>query len=199
MQKHLCRTLAHHMVYLGTRLNLPISSAMERFILDAADSMWNKEGHFIWNSNWETANAEYDTDNDDKQQEEPSIDQDYLELDIEKSPVYFTEAYYRGDGHGPQESDSSAAYGEFPFGYLPVPVIEDMQILEHLNHGAALNTPNLDIGVWGRTWQEQAPMRVSWVSEPELHFFRVHTYCRYTGKPGVLESLQRLVRNWLLV
>jgi hypothetical protein len=204
MQTHICRTLAHHMVYLGTRLNLPISSAMERFILDAAESMWNKEGHFIWKFNWETANAESDTDDGDKQQEEPSIDHDYLELDVEKWPVYFTEAYYSGDGRGPQESDSSAGFGEFPFSNLPV--IEDMRILEHLNHGAALNAPSLD--------KSTSQALVSSLLGPELaaagwflpaqgspHFVFQATCSSglIANKPHVLHSLQRFVPSWLLV
>jgi hypothetical protein len=34
MQEHLCRTLAHFVVLLGSKLGLPISVDAERFILD---------------------------------------------------------------------------------------------------------------------------------------------------------------------
>jgi hypothetical protein len=174
------------MVYLGTRLNLPISSAMEQFVLDAAESMWDKEGHFIWNFNWEAANAEYDTENDDKQQEEPSIDYDYLELNVEKWPVCFTEAYYSGDGHGPQKSDSSAGYGEFPFSYLPV--IEDVRILEHLNHGAALNAPSLDKGFWlGLTVQE--PEAGWFLPVHGFPHFRFHVCTCWSGQISAPDKL----------
>jgi hypothetical protein len=186
------------MVYLGTRLNFPISSAMEQFILDAAESMWNKEGHFIWNFNWEVANAEFDTDNDDKQQEELSIDLNYLELDAEKWPVYFTEAYYSGDGRGPQRSDSSAGYGEFPSSYLPV--IVDMRILEHLNHGAALNVPSLYEGPWFRS-STNPPSLPPNVPEPMGCSAFDPSWARhsYTDNLDIQHSFQRLEPNWLLV
>jgi hypothetical protein len=205
MQTHLCRTLAHHMVYLGTRLGLPISSAMERFILDAADSMWNKEGHFIWNFNWKTANAEYDTDDDDKPQWMPSIDHDHLELEVEKWPVCLTEAHYSGDGRGPQESDSSAGYGEFPFSYFPV--IEDMQIPEYLNHGAALNIPPLEISSMLAPDPEAERVRCAWKSL-ENHLRFSHATCFVIAscssascvtESDVRHPLQEVIRKWLLL
>jgi hypothetical protein len=48
MQEHLCRTLAHFVVLLGSKLGLPISADAERFILDAAHTRWQKEERFLW-------------------------------------------------------------------------------------------------------------------------------------------------------
>jgi len=48
MQDHLCQILAHYVVYLGSRLNLPIRSQVSRFILEAASARWYKEGNFKW-------------------------------------------------------------------------------------------------------------------------------------------------------
>jgi hypothetical protein len=135
---------------------------MERFILDTAELIWDKEGRFIW----KTASAEYDTDEDDEQQEEQSSHHNYLQLDIENWPVYLTEPYYSGDGHGPQKSESPCGYakGELPVSYLPV--IEDITILEHLNHDAALNVPSLDDGFWlqSKTKPPSLPLNIP---EPE--------------------------------
>jgi hypothetical protein len=190
---------------------------MEQFILDASESMWNKEGHFIWGFNWEAANAEFDTDNDDKQQEELSIGPNYLELDAEKWPVYFTETYYSGDGRGPQESDSSAGYGEFPFSYLPV--IEDTRILEHLNHGAALNAPSL--GRWHESICQFSSMlvpepetervRFPWdvpnmrFSDgkdfviPTCHSTRSVSHVSDVTESDILHPLQGILPTWLLL
>lgn len=48
MQSHLCQILAHYMVYIGSRLNLPIANDADRFILEAAPKRWHKEGIFRW-------------------------------------------------------------------------------------------------------------------------------------------------------
>jgi hypothetical protein len=182
---------------------------MEQFILDASELMWNKEGHFIWGFNWEAANAEFDTDNDDKQQEELSIDPNYLELDAEKWPVYFTEAYYSGDGRGPQGSDSSAGYGEFSFSYLPV--TEDTRILENLNHGAALNAFSLGKVLWHESICQISSMLVP---EPETESVLfpwdvpkdfVIPICRWTcseshvTESDILHPLQEVLPTWLLL
>jgi len=48
MQDHLCKILAHYIVYLGEQLKLPMASHVEQFILEAATARWNKEGNFEW-------------------------------------------------------------------------------------------------------------------------------------------------------
>jgi len=48
MQDHLCKILAHYVVYLGKQLKLPMTSHVEQFILEAAAARWNKEGNFEW-------------------------------------------------------------------------------------------------------------------------------------------------------
>ncbi|PMD33109.1 hypothetical protein L207DRAFT_639814 [Hyaloscypha variabilis F] len=47
MQHHLCRTLAHYIIYLSSKLGLPIASTKEKFILEFAHSLWNKESQYI--------------------------------------------------------------------------------------------------------------------------------------------------------
>ncbi|KAE9365634.1 hypothetical protein N431DRAFT_286554, partial [Stipitochalara longipes BDJ] len=53
MQHHLCRTLAHYTIYLASKLGLPISSTKEKFILEFAHSMWNKESQYVWTTRGE--------------------------------------------------------------------------------------------------------------------------------------------------
>jgi hypothetical protein len=48
MQDHLCQILVHFVVFLGSRLSLPIANTTERFILQGAASRWHKEGNFLW-------------------------------------------------------------------------------------------------------------------------------------------------------
>jgi hypothetical protein len=48
MQNHLCQILAHYVVYIGSRLHLPIANDADRFILEAAPKRWHKEGIFRW-------------------------------------------------------------------------------------------------------------------------------------------------------
>jgi len=50
MQDHLCQILAHYVIYLGSKLDLPISSDTERFILEAATRRWEKKGCFLWST-----------------------------------------------------------------------------------------------------------------------------------------------------
>jgi hypothetical protein len=50
MQNHLCQILAHYVVYIGTKLNLPIGNDTERFILEGAPRRWHKEGIFLWSN-----------------------------------------------------------------------------------------------------------------------------------------------------
>jgi hypothetical protein len=48
MQKHLCRTLAHYAIFIGSKLGLPFVGHVERFIIEAAHARWNREGRFSW-------------------------------------------------------------------------------------------------------------------------------------------------------
>jgi len=47
-QYHLCQILAHYVIYLGSRLKLPIANGADEFILKAAPARWHKEGSFQW-------------------------------------------------------------------------------------------------------------------------------------------------------
>ncbi|PQE25322.1 zn 2cys6 transcription factor protein [Rutstroemia sp. NJR-2017a BBW] len=49
-QEYLCKILAHYMVFLATKLRLPIAEATERQIMIAAHTRWEKEGTFSWGS-----------------------------------------------------------------------------------------------------------------------------------------------------
>jgi hypothetical protein len=169
---------------------------MERFILDAAESMWNKEGRFIW----KTTSAEYDADENDEQQEELPSHYNYLQLDVEKWPVYLTEPYYDGGSNSSQASGPFAGnvHREFPVGYLSV--VEEIRILEYLNYGAILNAPSLEdnFGFQCATQQPHLPLNVP---EPEAGWFlpaqgSLHfpTCCGY-----IQGTLQGVVPNWLLV
>jgi hypothetical protein len=40
MQEHLCRMLAHYVVYLGSKINLQIPGGTERRVLEAAHKRW---------------------------------------------------------------------------------------------------------------------------------------------------------------
>jgi hypothetical protein len=198
MQNHLCCALALHIVYLGNRLGFPISSTMERFILDAAESMWNKECRFIWT----TAIAEYDTDENDEQREE--LPSNWRSL--------FTCAYYGGDDYSSQASGPFAGdfHREFPVSNLPV--IEEIRILEYLKNSAILNAPSLEESLEFQcaTGQIHFPLNVP---EPETgwslpargapQFFNrancVSFAETYATKPNFLHSLHRVISNWLLV
>jgi hypothetical protein len=48
MQEHLCQFLAHYLVYIGSRLDLPILRNSERIIVDTAHHRWQKQGYFSW-------------------------------------------------------------------------------------------------------------------------------------------------------
>jgi hypothetical protein len=168
---------------------------MEQFILDTAQSMWNKEGHFIW----KTANVEHDANEEDEQPDEPSSNCDYLDLDVDKWPVYLTEAYYTSDGCGPQESGSSSsdAHWEFPASYLPV--VEDIRILAHLDHGEGLNTPHPEKGF---ACHNMPPLPLN-VPNPDLvcGFVApdITVYTLASCMQYVPQSPLALIRNWLLV
>jgi len=166
---------------------------MEQFILDTAESMWNKEGHF----SWKTTNVKHDANEEDEQPDEPSSNCDYLNLDVDKWPVYLTEAYYNGDSCGPQESGSFSddAHQEFPVSYLPV--IEDIGILAHMDHGEGLNTPYPEMGCEchsGTVWPS-LPLNVP---EPHLVTF---VSCDSASSEWQYVSPWPLafVPNWLLV
>jgi len=120
MQAHLCRTLAHHLIYLGTRLDLPISSTTERFILDMAPSMWNKEGRFVWKTDTILQNRE--REHTAEEEDVDGLQDEYLDLNfdlaVDNWPVYLTETYCShgstgfnpspGPNPSPQEQDFSS-------------------------------------------------------------------------------------------
>jgi hypothetical protein len=53
MQKHLCMTLAHFIVFIGSKLELPIHSTAERSFLNGAHVRWQKDGSFLWKLTWD--------------------------------------------------------------------------------------------------------------------------------------------------
>jgi hypothetical protein len=52
MQGHLCTTLAHFIVFIGSKLGLPIHSNAERSLLNGAHVQWQKDGSFLWKPTW---------------------------------------------------------------------------------------------------------------------------------------------------
>jgi hypothetical protein len=48
MQKHLCQILVHHLVYISSKLHLPIDHGTEKLILEGAPKRWHKSGVFRW-------------------------------------------------------------------------------------------------------------------------------------------------------
>ncbi len=48
MQEHLCQTLAHYLLYLGSKLGLSMRKDNERALIDAAPKRWERDGLFSW-------------------------------------------------------------------------------------------------------------------------------------------------------
>jgi hypothetical protein len=48
VQEHLCRMLAHYIVYLGSKISLQIPGSTERRVMEAAHRRWGKEGRYVW-------------------------------------------------------------------------------------------------------------------------------------------------------
>jgi hypothetical protein len=118
MQKHLCRTLAHYTIFLGSKLGLPIPSNMERFILDAAHLMWNKEGCFVWAIIDKDHTAE-----DPEEQVDSIIDDEYFRTNVDNWAFHLSE-YYSTQGYPDSQDpnqfradfDSSSAF-DYPYGF----------------------------------------------------------------------------------
>jgi hypothetical protein len=66
---------------------------MERFILDAAHSMWNKEGRFVWTPADEEGVAEED---------DALLNDDYSRIDFDKWAFHLSEYYSTGEDFGSQ-------------------------------------------------------------------------------------------------
>jgi len=47
-QEFLCKILAHYLVFIASRLKLPISGSLAQHLLSAAHKKWHKEGFFSW-------------------------------------------------------------------------------------------------------------------------------------------------------
>jgi hypothetical protein len=61
MQNHLCKTLAHFVLFIGSKLGLSIHSTAEQTLLDGADSQWKKEASFVWAPLWNGPQRNYYT------------------------------------------------------------------------------------------------------------------------------------------
>ncbi|KAK5653988.1 hypothetical protein OQA88_7664 [Cercophora sp. LCS_1] len=48
IKEHLCQTLAHHLIFLGSMLGIKLDTQLERRIIDAATSQWSKMESFVW-------------------------------------------------------------------------------------------------------------------------------------------------------
>lgn len=48
MRDHLCLMLTHHLIFLGSRLGIPISLDFERHLLAGSARLWDKKGEFAW-------------------------------------------------------------------------------------------------------------------------------------------------------
>jgi hypothetical protein len=127
MQNHLCRTLAHHLVYLGNRLDFRIPSILEKFILDTAQSVWNTEGHFLW----KTSNAERDALEEDDKQDESAGNLKYFDLDVDKWPVYWTEPHYTSASHGPRDAGTSSGDAHGTYAATSSHAIDNARIPAH--------------------------------------------------------------------
>jgi hypothetical protein len=47
-QEFLCKILAHYVVFIASKLRLPITTSVEQFILQTSHARWHKEGLFSW-------------------------------------------------------------------------------------------------------------------------------------------------------
>jgi hypothetical protein len=124
MQSHLCRTLAHHLVYLSSRLGFPIPSTLEKFILDTAQSMWNKKGHFLW----KPRNTERDALREDDGPDEPAGNLNNFDWEATKWPVYSTESHYTGDSHDFHDAGTSTGNYHGAYAATSSQVIESIRI-----------------------------------------------------------------------
>jgi hypothetical protein len=114
MQHHLCRTLAHYAIYLAMKLELPIPSSKERFVLESAHSLWNKEGHFVWT----TMGKGQVEDEDDKELDTSSLTYDYSRIDVDKWAFHLSEYYSTGNHSSSQAQQNQA---DHKFSYAPDP------------------------------------------------------------------------------
>lgn len=130
MQHHLCRTLAHYAIYLAVKLGLPIPSSKERFVLESAHRLWNKEGHFIWTA----MSKDQVEDEDDKEIDTSSLTYDYSRIDVDKWAFHLSE-YYSTSNHSSFQAQHNQPYHDFsnapdPTG-SPNVVIVDITATEH--------------------------------------------------------------------
>jgi hypothetical protein len=93
MQQHLCRTLAHYTIYLATKLGLPIPSNKERFVLQSAHSVWNKEGHFVWTTETED---EIEDEEEEEQPEDALLNDDYSLDEFDRWKFHISHNYPTG-------------------------------------------------------------------------------------------------------
>jgi hypothetical protein len=73
---------------------------MERFVLDAAHSMWNKEGRFVWTTVDEDHVASEDDEVDDT-----LLNDDYSRIDVDKWAFHLSEYYSTGRNFRSQPGD----------------------------------------------------------------------------------------------
>jgi hypothetical protein len=52
MQNHLCKTLAHFVIFIGTKVGISIPVTSEQNLLDLAHNQWQKEKKFLWTPTW---------------------------------------------------------------------------------------------------------------------------------------------------
>ncbi len=130
MPHHLCCTLAHYAVYLAVKLGLPIPSSKERFILESALRLWNKEGYFIW-----TIMSKDQVEGEDEKQIDPSsLTYDYSRIDADKWAFHLSK-YYSTSTHSSFQAQQNQQHQDFsnapdPIG-SPNGVIVDITATEH--------------------------------------------------------------------
>jgi hypothetical protein len=110
MQYHLCQILAHYLIFLGSRLALPIPKGVEQFILEAAPSRWNKQGIFDWMTG-------YDEEDDLSELETESSTDSHMLFRESCDPFEFSQIIPHPSsstvfetGLGPGQDMSSAVY-----------------------------------------------------------------------------------------
>jgi hypothetical protein len=112
------------------KLGLSIPSSKERFVLESAHHLWNKEGHFVWT----TISKDQIEDEDDKEIDTSSLTYNYSRIDVDKWAFHLSE-YYSTGNHSSSQAQHNQPYHDFsnapdPTG-LPNVVIVDITTTEY--------------------------------------------------------------------
>jgi len=130
-------------------------------------------------------------------QDEDTVDFDYLDLDLDKWPAYWTESPYTGDGYGSQAAGTST-YGEHAASSLQrtedTPISADLDFVGPLKFDRAMcarRVPHLPLNVPG-------PGLPGYFSVQGCEQIQPQTYIAASCYTAWLNS-QQLLSSWLLV